>query len=178
MNEPPVAGCEEEYKERLRRLFVTIIIDFPAEDAAHMILLLRDFPQHTTAAVEPPKEQERPESTPAKKRAVRLVPPLPDPSSGQRQLTPFDFYSVEESVVLLGLSKQTIYNRLRDDPESLPHKREPIGNGKDRIWLKGSGIISMRLKREKALKGGASTPPPEENTDREDGGPEDEYEEA
>lgn len=168
---------ERTERERLRPVLISIMANYAPERAADMILgLVVDIreaaPGPTTpAAPSANGEGHRKASTPRtsnpprgdahpparRARAPRLPPPLPDPSApGVRPLEPFEWYTIQETEVFLGIGNQSIRNILRMQPGTLQTKKEKGDGGVQRTVILGRSIIALRHKREKAARGVAS----------------------
>lgn len=164
MNNIPVQRhtAKNAANERLRPVVRSIVASYAANPDEATDLILRLLPAPLAPAEPAPNAQPKP--TPARSgadprastnpasvakraRAPRAPPPLPDPSTGARQLTPFEWYSIEELEAFLGIKRQMIWNIQQDDPELLVSRKES-DNGQVKTLFQGKGIIALRHKRQ------------------------------
>lgn len=148
-----------EIRERLRPVIKGIIEGFAdtPDDAAEMILRLLDDPQASPPAPASPAPKASASGARRKRAAAgantRIRPPPPLPTEG-RQLTPLEWYTIEETVAFIGVRDQTIRNIMRDEPDLLPHRRvAPEGSSFKRTEIQGRHILALRERRDRQSRG-------------------------
>jgi hypothetical protein len=136
-------------REGMRAVLTSVIENFRTDTPVCVDMILRLFESPTRAQ---PEHNTEGTQQPARRTRIRPPPPLAPPPA--RQLTSFEWYTLVETEVFLGLGNQRVRNIIREQSDTLITKREiPAGGTSERIMIKGASIIQLRRDRRKMASG-------------------------
>lgn len=149
----------KKYRPLVRAAIQTLELD----EATDAILALLPGPERRPQEPAPPAPSPTPSKQTQQRRAdpplrrvasastARESSPSHEPTDTKPQLAAEEYFTVQQASEYIGIGTERLYQILRDQPDRLPHRKEP-GRGHDTYRLLGRGINQFRIERLKSSK--------------------------